>query len=150
MRKIFFTFAASTVLLASGITASHAQQGPSGPMMQQQDRPGMMMQQRGGGAGQQGSQPETTGPGMMGRTDGPGMMDSDMRGRAGSGPGRMGPGMMTMMMVMMDTNGDRALSLEEVQAVHTRMFNYADGDKDGKLTLEELQSFFHGGALRAR
>jgi Ca2+-binding EF-hand superfamily protein len=49
-----------------------------------------------------------------------------------------------MMMIMMDTGGDGTLSLEEVQAVHARMFNYADSDKDGKLTLEEMQRFFRG------
>ena len=62
----------------------------------------------------------------------------------------MGPGLMTMMMIMMDTNGDGALSLEEVQAVHTRMFNYVDADKDGKVTPEEMQSFFHGGSFGSR
>jgi hypothetical protein len=46
---------------------------------------------------------------------------------------------------VVDTNGDRALSLEEVQAVHARMFQYADADSDGKLTLEEVQGFFRGG-----
>lgn len=56
----------------------------------------------------------------------------------------MGPGMMGMMMVMIDTDGDGALSLQEVQAVHARMFNYIDANKDGKVTPEELQSFFDG------
>jgi len=55
--------------------------------------------------------------------------------------------MMTMMMILVDTDSDGALSLEEVQAAHARMFNYADTDKDGKLTREELQSFFHGGGF---
>ena len=54
---------------------------------------------------------------MMGRGEGTGqgggMMGSDRRSRHSSGPGRMGPG---MMMVMMDTDGDGALSLEEDQA----------------------------------
>jgi hypothetical protein len=58
----------------------------------------------------------------------------------------MGPDMMVLMMIMVDTNGDGALSLEEVQAVHARIFNYADTDDDGRLTLDELRSFFHGGA----
>ena len=145
MQKAILALAASGIALAGGIAVSQAQQ-PSGPMMQQ-DRPGMMMRQPGGGAGQQTAQPDDRGPGMMGgmmgRGDGPGMMG----GRMSRGDG---PGMMRMMMVMMDTNGDGALSQEEIQAVHTRMFNYADVDKDGKLTLEELQGFFHGGSFGPR
>jgi hypothetical protein len=50
--------------------------------------------------------------------------------------------MLTLVMIMMDTDNDGALSLAEVQAVHARVFNYADGDDDGKLTLEEIQRFF--------
>ena len=74
-----------------------------------------------------------------------------MQNQSGDGGGMMGPGMMMgprmgiMMMAMMDTNGDGALSLEEVQAVHARMFKYADSDGDGKLTLDEMTSFMHGG-----
>ena len=46
-----------------------------------------------------------------------------------------------MMMVLMDADGDGAVSLEEFQAGHQRMFKAMDGDKDGRLTLEEVQSF---------
>ena len=58
--------------------------------------------------------------------------------------GMMGPGgmmgrggmshamMLKMMVALADTNNDGALSLEEVQAVHARMFNMADGDGDGQ------------------
>ena len=65
------------------------------------------------------------------------------------GPGGMhGPGMMIpFMMAMMDTNGDGALSLEEVQAVHARMFNFIDRNKDGKVTPDEVQMAFSGGAF---
>ena len=69
------------------------------------------------------------GPGMMG----PGMM--------GPGMGMMGRGMMPMMLVMMDTDGDGAVSWEEMQAVHKRMFDLVDGDKDGKITVEEMKDF---------
>ena len=41
---------------------------------------------------------------------------------------------------------DHALSLEELQAVHGRMFKYADADNDGKLTIQELRNF-HAGDL---
>jgi Ca2+-binding EF-hand superfamily protein len=50
--------------------------------------------------------------------------------------------MMRMMFVMMDADGDGALSLEEVQAVHARIFKAIDADKNGKVTLEEIQQFF--------
>ena len=56
--------------------------------------------------------------------------------------------MMPMMMAMMDTNNDGALSLEEVQAVHSRMFAFIDKNKDGKVTPAEVQAAFSGGAAR--
>jgi EF hand len=56
----------------------------------------------------------------------------------------MRPGMMRMIVVMMDTDGDGALSLEEVQSVHARMFKAMDADKNGRVTIEEIQQFFGG------
>jgi hypothetical protein len=78
------------------------------------------------------------------------MWDDDWRGRGMMGPGMMGMmgpgmmGMMPMMFVMMDTDGDGAVSFEEMQAVHKRMFDLVDGDKDGKVTAEEMRSFMRG------
>ena len=113
---------------ASGALAQTATSEPSEkPMMQNQG--GAMMQNQ-----------DMQRQGMQ-----RGGMQGDMRGLMGRG-GRMGPDMMVMMMIMVDTNGDGALSLEEVQAVHARIFNYADADDDGRLTVEELRGFFHGGA----
>lgn len=60
------------------------------------------------------------------------------------GPGMMGPGMMRMMLIVMDTDGDGALSLEEVQAVHARVFSAMDADGDGRVTPEEMEAFMHG------
>jgi hypothetical protein len=74
-------------------------------------------------------------PGM-----GPGMMMGGHRMMMGPG----GAGMMRMMIVMLDTDGDGMLSLEEVQAMHARMFKAMDTNKDGRLTAEEIQRFMQG------
>ena len=125
--KLSLLFAAFLVVFPA--TASlNAQEAPANPMMGQG-------QPYGGG-------------GMMGCGMG-GMMGHGMGGMMGHGMGGMGgpgmmmrPGMMRMMVVMMDTDGDGALSLEEVQSVHARMFKAMDVDKNGKVTLEEIQQFF--------
>jgi hypothetical protein len=73
--------------------------------------------------------------------------DWDMMGRGMFGPGMMGfigPGMMPMMFVMMDANGDGAVSFEEMEAVHKRMFDLVDKNKDGKVTLEEMREMMGG------
>ena len=113
MSKLFIT-SLSAIVLAVGITGALAHQAGPGPQ----------------GAGSWGH----IGQGWMGRQGwGPNMM----------GPGMMGPGMMDpgMMLVMMDTNGDGVLSLDEFQAMPTRMFNYLDADQDGKVTKDELDAF---------
>lgn len=136
MKRTLLSLVAASALAA---TAADAQthQGPGHGS--QQDRPGTMQQQSGGG-----QSAENRPAGMM-MGHGRGIMAGGMRQGAG-GSGHMGPGMLTMMMVMMDANADRALSLEEFQAVHARMFKYADADNDGKLTLEELRKFHSGDA----
>jgi hypothetical protein len=85
------------------------------------------------------------GPDTMGRGDMPcGMMDrGSMMGDHGPSRGFAGPPM-RLMMALIDTDGDGALSLEEIQTAHARVFRYADADKDGKLTPEEIRSFMHG------
>ena len=69
-----------------------------------------------------------TGPGMMG-----GMMQHHMMGRSGH--------MMKIMFAVADTDGDGALSFEEVATIHRRIFNRVDTSKDGKVTVEEVQAF---------
>ena len=45
----------------------------------------------------------------------------------------LGHGMcMRVMMVLMDTDGDGTLSLEEFQTAHAKIFKAIDADKDGK------------------
>ena len=110
---------AASLLVVAQTAASKAQEAPANPMMGQGQSyaGGMMCPGMGGMMGRR-----------MGGMDGTGMM--------------MRPGMMRMMVVMMDTDGDGALSLDEVQTVHARMFKAMDADKNGKVTLEEIQQFF--------
>ena len=71
----------------------------------------------------------------------PGMMGHGMMHRRMIGHG-MG---MRLLFILMDTDGDGAVSLEEFQSAHARIFKQVDANKDGKITLEEIQAFFHGG-----
>jgi hypothetical protein len=74
-------------------------------------------------------------PGMMGRD----MTQSGMMGRM---PMRAMRGqMMKFMFAIADADGDNALSFEEVTTVHKRIFDKVDGDKNGKVTQEEMRSF---------
>src|SRR4029450_3872154 len=57
-----------------------------------------------------------------------GVMAHRMRRMMGHRMNMRGP-LMRMMFVMMDTDGDGALSLEEVQAVHGRILKATDADK---------------------
>jgi Ca2+-binding EF-hand superfamily protein len=66
----------------------------------------------------------------------------------------MGRGMMTdtmgpplafrMIFALMDADGDGGISLAEFQTAHERVFKAIDNNKDGKLTLEEMQAFMKG------
>lgn len=121
--KTTLTLAAAALMLAGSLSGLSAQQG-GGPMMQDGRERGPMMDvdRRGRRFG-----PETMSEGGM---PGYGMM--------------MHPGMMRMMVIVMDTDGDGALSLEEFQAAHQRMFAAMDTDKDGKLTFDEMERFTYG------
>ncbi|MBI1365281.1 MAG: hypothetical protein GC153_04925 [Alphaproteobacteria bacterium] len=84
---------------------------------------------------------------------GAGMMDREAMMRGGGsgmmGAGAMGHGIMgmgsMMMMAAMDTNNDGAVSLSEMQAVHKRIFQLIDANKDGKVTAAEAETFFTPG-----
>jgi len=57
----------------------------------------------------------------------------------------MGRGMMMrMLFILVDTDGDGTISLQEFQAAHERIFKAMDANKDGRLTLEEIQAFMQG------
>lgn len=135
MRTTALTLFASTLFLSASISGLTAQP-TGGPMMDSGQRgnipfgPGMMF---GGGA---------PGFGMMG----PGVSGYGMQGYGMMGPAMMGRGMMRMMLVLIDTDGDGALSLEEFETIHARMFNAMDTDKDGKLTVDEMEAFMGGEA----
>jgi len=83
-------------------------------------------QNKGAQPGQSGMMP----PGMMGQGMMGGMPMMSMRGH-----------MRKVMFAIADVDGDGALSFEEVTAIHKRIFNKVDANKDGKVTLEEIQAF---------
>jgi hypothetical protein len=48
---------------------------------------------------------------------------------------------MKIFLAIADANGDGGLSFDEVTAIHKRIFDRVDADKDGKATPEEIQAF---------
>lgn len=122
LRQALISMAAGAAIVTATAALAQTPQQPSG---------GQTMQRPGQGMMQQGRQ----GPGMMGQ---PGPRSEMM------GPGMGRGGMMRVMFAIMDADGDGALSLEEFQEVHARIFNAADADDDGRVTPEEMQAFFHG------
>ena len=115
---------AFTTIIAVGESASANAQTPVAPM----------------GTPGQSTQPAQSGMmgGAIGRMGGMSQTDG-MRG------GMMGGGhMMKVMFAIADTNGDGALSFDEVTAVHKRIFDVIDANKDGRVTPEELQRFMQG------
>jgi len=75
--------------------------------------------------------------GMMGHRMGGGMMDRGM------GHGAMH---MRIMFILVDADADGAVSLDEVQSAHARIFAHVDADKDDKVTFDEMIAFLRGGA----
>ncbi|RWB70429.1 MAG: EF-hand domain-containing protein [Mesorhizobium sp.] len=51
---------------------------------------------------------------------------------------------MRLMFALLDTDGDGALSENEVQDTVGRIFNAIDQNGDGKIDLDEIQAFLHG------
>ena len=79
----------------------------------------------------------------------PGMVQPETMGQDMTQPGmmsampmmRMRGHMMKVMFAIADTDGDGALSFEEITAIHKRIFDKVDANKDGKVTPEEVQAF---------
>lgn len=74
------------------------------------------------------------------------MPDAMMGWRPSSMMGGMRQGamhgyMMKIMFTVADADGDAALSFDEVTTIHKRIFDKVDANKDGKVTLEEMQTF---------
>jgi hypothetical protein len=108
---------ASALLLMSNIAGAQ-EQSPSAKMTGQE-------------APSAGAQEQSPSAKMMGHTMCQGMQHG---------------GMYRIMFVLMDTDGDGTLSLEEFQTAHAKIFKAIDANKDGKVTFEEMQAFFRGGS----
>ena len=122
--KALLTLITSAFLLMSNIAGAQEQKAPSAGA-EEQEAPTAKM----------------TGEDMMGR------MGQDMMGHGMMRRGMMRHGMhMRVVMILMDTDGDGALSLEEVQTAHAKIFKVIDADKDGKVTPTEVEMFLRGGS----
>jgi hypothetical protein len=142
--------AALAMMIAAGMTAAATAQtteaGPHHPGMtlaQAMQPPGMMgpgrmSQGQGAQAGQSTSMPPAQ-PAMMCSMMQPGMMGQGTMERGMMG--MPGPAPMKIFFAIADANGDGGLSFDEVTAIHKRIFDRVDADKDGKATPEEIQAF---------
>jgi hypothetical protein len=124
-------------LVGAGSTASMAQvAGPMTPPMQ----PGMMQ-------GEGGAQPPAEGrQGMMQQPGGP--MGPDMMRMMGAMRADMHQAVLRLIVILIDTDGDGALSLPELRAVQERLFDNVDANNDDRVTLEEFAEFWHGSTAR--
>lgn len=155
----FLTLAASALILSSGLATAQQQTTPETAPQQQRGQGMMGGQGMTGGQGMMGGQgmggqgQGMGGQGMMGMCPMMGMMGQGMRGQGmmgrGKGHGKHRGPHMRIMFALIDSDGDGALSLQEVQAAHGRIFVQVDADKDGKVTVEEIRAFFRGGSRSA-
>jgi hypothetical protein len=66
--------------------------------------------------------------------------------RGGMGSPMMHGAGMRMMFAFVDADGDEALSLTEIHDFHGRIFKAVDENEDGKVEMDEIETFFHGDA----
>lgn len=127
-----------TFFLAITITAGLATGAVAQPTAADPHHPAATLAQAAPPSGAAGQSPgaQSGQSGMMGQ----GMMRQGMMGPGMMGQGRHGP-MMKIMFAIADTNGDGALSFDEITAVHRRIFEAVDANNDDKVTPEELQAF---------
>lgn len=76
-------------------------------------------------------------PGAMGRNN---MMQSWMNEEMPM-MGPMRGHMMKIMFAVVDTDGDGAISFDEMIKIHKRIFTAVDANHDGKITPDELRTF---------
>jgi hypothetical protein len=135
-------------IFGCGVISAGAQQTPptaqtpTQPQQQQQtDQQGSMMGRPGGmmGPGMMGGGRDMMGDGMMAH----GMMGGHMMREGMMGP-MMSPLAMRLMFALMDGDGEGTVSLQEFQTAHERIFKAMDANKDGVLTLDEIQNFMRG------
>jgi hypothetical protein len=136
--------AALSAVVAAGPTASAAQTTSADPhhpdtTLAQATPPAAPGGVAGQGQGAQPGQPGMMAPGMMGQGMMGGMMQPGMMG--GMPMMGMHGHSMKIMFAIADTDGDGALSFEEVTTIHKRIFDAVDADKDGKVTPAEVRAF---------
>lgn len=136
------TLSLSVLALVAGTVAAEAQPKPGMTQDQTQQTPQSdeyrpyghwgRMPRDGRGRWMLGA--EGRGADMMGWGGGP-AWGAMMGGGMMLGGGMMGP---QMMVIMMDTDGNGAISLEEFEAIHARMFSVLDKNGDGELAPDEM------------
>ena len=129
-------FVAAALVLGGGIGLAQAQQSSGDRPMQGHGQGQLNQQDQGTGGAGMGMRPE-----MKRRM----MSEKKECARMERGTRAHSRRMMPIMFAIMDADGDGALSLQEFQEVHARIFKHIDTDKDGRVKMEDIQDFFRFG-----